>query len=203
MTAATAAAFRSQGWVWCARYLRRDVHVNDVPDTGGGVVTLSKQELANLLAAGLAVVPVQLGDAKLVPTAAAGNSVGTAAAQNARTLGFPVGVTIWCDLEWAANPPTDTQAVIDYVNAWAAPVVAGGYGAGLYVGPNVPLSGAQLYALPKFSHYWKAASVTPWVETRGFQIVQSLTLNANGIAIDADVVCIDGKGGRPTWYVGG
>ena len=165
------------------------------------MVTLSKQELADLLAAGLAVIPVQLGDAKLVPSAAEGTNVGRAAAQNAATLGFPQGVTVWCDLEWADEPQGDDQAVVDYANAWAAPVVAAGYDAGLYVGPNVPLTGTQLYALPQFSHYWKAASKTPWVATRGFQIIQSLTLTTNGIAIDADVICFDAKGGRPTWYV--
>lgn len=200
VTASIAAAFREQGWMWCARYLRRDVHVNEVPDTGGGAVSLSMQELSSLLAAGLAVVPVQFGDAKLVPSASKGTSIGTAAATNAQTLGFPAGVTVWCDLEWGANPPTDTQAVIDYVNAWAVPVAAAGYAPGLYVGPNVPLSGTQLYSLPKFAHYWKAASHTPWVANRGFQIIQGLTLTTNGISIDSDMICFDAKGDRPIWY---
>jgi hypothetical protein len=201
VTAATAAAFREQGWIWCARYLRRDVHVNDVPDTSGGVVSLSKQELANLLSAGLAVIPVQLGDASLVPSAALGTEVGDAAARNAQTLGFPCGVTVWCDLEWGAAAPPDPQAVLDYLDAWATPVAAAGYGPGLYVGPNVPLSAQQLYSLPRFANYWKAASHTPWVANRGFQIIQGLTQQTNDIAIDADMICFDAMGSRPTWYV--
>lgn len=136
-----------------------------------------------LPAAGLAVVPVQLGS---------------------NTLAIPTGVTLWCDIEWVPSAiPTNDDALIAYVEAWADAVIDGGYSAGLYVGPNTPLSGSQLYSISGIKHYWKSASRVPWVSTRGFQIMQSLYLtdnvSSNGITIDADVIAYDAKGELPVW----
>ena len=126
---------------------------------------------------------------------------GANAAFNARALGAPSSVTLWCDVEWSsASAPTDPQPVLDYINAWAAQVVAGGYRAGLYVGPNVPVDGKSLYYdLPKITGYWKAASKTSWVAERGFQIIQGLSFTtAEGLDIDPDMAAYDGRGDRCT-----
>ncbi|MCA9685183.1 MAG: DUF1906 domain-containing protein [Myxococcales bacterium] len=196
-----AKAMRAAGYAFVARYLRRDQHVNQNPDLSGGAVSLSVLELRQLLAADLQVSLVQFGDGKLVPSAEQGTTVGAAAAANARALGAPSSVTLWCDVEWSSGAaPTEPQPVLDYINAWAAQVVAGGYRAGLYVGPNVPVDGKSLYYdLPKITGYWKAASKTSWVAERGFQIIQGLSFTtAEGLNIDPDMAAYDGRGDRCT-----
>ena len=194
VTEATAHALREQGYRFCARYLHRSAQVDPTPQGGA----LSVSEAQTILAAGLGLIPVQYGDATLAPSAASGAQVGAAAASNAAGLGFPPGVTVWCDVEWKAEAaPKDSAGTIAYVNAWADAVAAAGYRAGLYVGPNIPLSSTELYrSLPGIRHYWKAASAVPWVETRGFQLVQSLSLTSAGLYLDADVACYDGLGDR-------
>jgi len=127
-----------------------------------------------------------------VPSASKGTTVGQAAANNAALLGFPKGLTIWCDLEWKQAPANDDDTIA-YANAWAAAVQAGGYEPGLYVGMNMGLSSSQLYYKLSFAHYWKSASEVPWVETRGFQMVQGLHQTLNGISVDPDLVMLDNK----------
>ena len=39
--------------------------------------------------------------------------------------------------------------------------------------------------------FWKAASITPWVEKRGFQMIQGLSFSTAGIHIDPDIACYD------------
>lgn len=197
LTSDLARAFAQQGYVWCARYLHRNVAVD------GQHGTLSPQELNDILAAGLALIPVQLGSNTLVPSSSEGTTIGQAAAANAKTLEIPGGVTLWCDVEWSPTSiPKSDDAVIAYVEAWADAVLDAGYSAGLYVGPNMPLNGDQLYSISGITHYWKSAGRVPWVSNRGFQIVQSLYLTdgaSNGISIDADVIAYDAKGDLPVW----
>lgn len=202
LTADLARAFAQQGYVWCARYLHRSVAVDGLHGT------LGPQELSDILAAGLALVPVQLGSNSLVPTSSEGTNIGRAAAANAKTLEIPAGVTLWCDVEWApSSVPTNADSVIAYIQAWAYAVIDAGYSAGLYVGPNMPLNGDQLYKLGGIKHYWKSAARVPWVSTRGFQIVQSLhfsdCVGGHGISIDADVIAYDAKGELPVWVSAG
>ncbi len=198
ITADLARTFRAQGWVWCARYLHRSTAVDGLNST------LSQRELDDILGAGLALMPIQLGNSKLVASEAEGTQKGSSASANARTLGIPAGVTLWCDLEWNGAAPSSDADVLAYLNAWAKPIVEAGYRPGLYVGPNVPLTGEQLFHdLPQFRHYWKAASKVPWVEKRGFQVMQSLRLKTNDVDVDADVIVYDAKGDRPFWVVAG
>lgn len=191
---------KSAGYGFVVRYLWRTKRVDDKPNYGWPVA-LSKQELSELLYAGFGVSIVQFSpDKGVIPTAVIGKSVGEAAASNAAGLGIPKGVTIWCDAEWSNDPPAED--VIDYLNAWASPVVNAGYEAGLYLGGGTGMTGEQLYDLPEYNHYWKSASAVPWVPKRGFQMFQTnqttvfKAMGDVGLTIDQDLVCIDNKGER-------
>ena len=193
---------RNAGYSFAVRYIWRTKAVNSTPNSGWPCA-LSKQELTELLDSGFGVSIVQFANnSSFIPTKSDGTSVGEAAAYNALGLGIPVGATLWCDAEWSSTTP-DSKAVLDYLNAWAEPVIAVGYEAGLYVGPNQGLTGDQLYGcLNKFNHYWKCASIVPWVSNRGFQMFQGAqttlfkTDSDQGLLVDQDIVCYDNKNER-------
>jgi hypothetical protein len=193
----TAKRLKASGYFYALRYLRRDRHVNEQPDLSGGVVSLSSQELRELLSAGLDVGFVQFYS-NAAPSEKRGRHVGENAAWNARQLEVPEGVTLWMDLEWAtvAPPAADSLA---YANAWAKAVAAVGYEPGVYVGSNCGLNGDQLWSFPQIRHYWKSASMVPWVPNRGFQMIQTLPTKVHGLMIDQDVSCLDNMGDR--WHL--
>jgi hypothetical protein len=191
---AQAQALRACGFGFCARYLKRTP--SEQPPSTGPALTVAEAE--DLLACGLAIIPVQYGSSTLVPSAAAGTAVGEAAAINAFALGIPTGVTIWCDLEWSQDVSPDPNATIAYANAWHDAVVDAGLRAGLYIGANVPLDGEALGELA-FTSYWKSASRVAWPTPRGFQLVQGLTVELDGLSIDPDVSACDADGDRLVW----
>lgn len=186
--------FVSQGYEFCVRYLSRGI--GQAPDD------LSPAEASAILAAGLGLMAVQhVRMPGWSPSAGLGQTDGNNAANNARTVGFPPGVNIWCDME-GVNAALLPQDVIDYCNAWFAAVSADGYVPGLYVGDNVVLNGQQLYDLP-FEHYWKSASAVPVLPARGYQMIQTLVPElVNGMGIDQDTTQTDGEGGQAIWLIG-
>lgn len=194
LSRAQAQALRACGFGFCARYLKRTA--SSQPPSTGPALTVA--EAHDLLACGLAIIPVQYGSSTLMPSAAVGREVGEAAATNAFALGIPTGVTIWCDLEWSPEVAPDPHATIAYANAWHDAVVAAGLRAGLYVGANVPLTGPQLGELA-FRSYWKSASRVGWPSPRGFQLVQGLALEVDGVALDPDVASCDADGESLVW----
>jgi hypothetical protein len=187
---------RDAGYHYCLRYLRRDRHVNKAPDLTGGVVSLSHQELAELLEGGLDVGLVQFYS-NAAPSQKRGEHVGRSAAWNAHQLGAPPGVTLWLDLEWSREAPPAKDSLA-YANAWAAVVAAHGYEPGVYVGIHCGLTGDQLWSMPQVRHYWKSASAVPWVPHRGFQMLQSLQTRVHGLVIDQDLSALDNHGDRWT-----
>jgi hypothetical protein len=130
-----------------------------------------------------------------MPSAALGNEDGQNAIANARTYDFPAGVTVWCDSEGQAG---GAAATIEYVNAWAAAVKAGGYDPGLYVGSGTPLDSQQLYALD-VDRYWKSFSQVnePTCGWSLIQLYKQVTLA--GVNVDVDAVQYDYKGRVPSW----
>ncbi|MBX7078570.1 MAG: DUF1906 domain-containing protein [Nannocystaceae bacterium] len=191
-----ARSLRASGFGFCARYLKRTP--SEQPPASGPALTLD--EAHGVLGSGLALIPVQYGSSTLVPDASGGTAVGEAAAINAAALGIPVGVTIWCDLEWAPDVAADPSSTIAYANAWHDAVVAAGFRAGLYVGPNLPLGGVQLGELA-FRSYWKSASGVPWPVPRGFQLLQGDAIAIAGTTVDPDVACDDAQGDRLVWWM--
>lgn len=195
ITPAIAKLFAAQGYTFCLRYL----------SVGAGQAhgDLSPAEANNILAAGLALMPVQhVLRPGWSPTAALGTTNGTHAAANAAAIGFPAGVNVWCDLEVVAAGTTADE-VTGYCNAWSDAVSAGGYVPGLYVGADIVLTGPQLFEL-KFEHFWKSESRVPAIPVRGYQMVQTMVPKpVNGIGIDKNVTQTDAQGGQVLWLVAG
>lgn len=191
LTDRTAEQLRASGFRFCVRYVSLGA-----PEPGD----LSHEEALAILDAGLALMAVQhVRSAGWTPTGSLGSIYGAAAATNVRTLGFPAGVNVWCDLEGVAST-VGAEAVIDYSNAWYDAVSASGYVPGLYVGAAAVLTGEQLYYDLKFQHYWKSASSVPNVAVRGYQLIQAgPDTTADGIEIDTAATQTDRSGGQVRW----
>jgi hypothetical protein len=195
LDAATCALFFSSGYRFAVRYLSRS---HFVPDDTDGAGSMSRAEAETILGSGLALMPVQKAKRNMQASAIYGRAVGVAAAANASDLGFPPGVTVWCDVEAVALTES-TEDVIAYCNAWWSEVDAAGFVPGLYVGPNSRLTTEVLYSRLKFTGYWKSASKVGNVDTRGYQMLQSLSMDLNGIRVDSNIAAVDSRGGRPQW----
>lgn len=191
ITAATAAQFVQSGYAFCIRYL----------SLGNIQSDLSHNEALGILNAGLALSVVQRTRRanSWIATGALGASTGTNAANNAKSIGLPNGMVVWCDLE-TPDPTTPAQGVIDYCQAWYNAVKAAGYVPGLYVGAGAILTGQQLYSNLSFQHYWHSQSKVPDVAVRGYQMIQAYpSVNVNGVEIDTDTTMNDNKGGAVLW----
>lgn len=182
-----ASSLFAQGYTFCMRYVSLQNESSS---------DLTTEEAQAILGAGLLLGVVQHATSSTL-SGSLGTYNGANAAANASAIGIPSGVTLWCDLE-GTNSPSSTDTIA-YVNAWAAAVSDAQYVPGLYVGPNCGLTGSELYHSLTMSHYWKAASKVPWVEERGFQMIQGLSIATDaGVHIDPDIGCYDAKGDRFT-----
>jgi hypothetical protein len=192
VSAATAVALRRSGFAFAVRYLSR----MEPQNTGD----LSTAEAQAVLDAGLALMAVQhCQRAGWAPTQALGTQYGQAAAKNAASIGFPLGVNLWLDFEGVASFATAADAIA-YCNAWAEEVSSGGYVPGLYVGANQPLTGDELYWRLRVQHYWRSASDVPDISYRGYQMKQALMPSpVDGIGVDRDVIVADAFGGLPVF----
>ena len=193
LSAELAHQFFSQGYKFCLRYVAR----------AQASLNLSVQEATDILNSGLALMPVQHVRAPgWFPDRMLGQEDGQQAAAIARSIGFPEGVSLWCDLE-AVNPAAQARDVIGYCRAWHEAVRAEGFSPGLYVGAGTLLTGQQLFDLP-FRHYWRSSSRVPDIPTRGYQLIQfSPTIRLNGISVDLDVALPDNRGGSARWIRAG
>jgi hypothetical protein len=192
-----AAAFYAYGYRFCLRYVGR---------LKSNAKDLQPDEAAELLAAGLGLMPVQhvASEAAWTPTPAKGRSYGAFAAEEAARIGIPPGVTIWCDLEGVASG-TPAADVARYCNNWHAAVAGAGFVPGLYVGWHAGLTAKRLYYDLRFTHYWGAynlnADEAPL--TRGLQMRQAVRKAADRVPgfdflFQTDRVQADALGGHPT-----
>ncbi|MGO4885472.1 MAG: DUF1906 domain-containing protein [Bryobacteraceae bacterium] len=190
ITAAVAQPFFAAGYRFCVRYLSLGTQAPG---------DLSAAEALNILNSGLALMPVQhVRNVNWSPSQALGQQDGGHAVANAQSIGFPPGVSVWCDLEGVAAG-TPASNVTDHCTAWFTAVNAAGYIPGLYVGANAILTGQQLFDLP-FQHYWRSLSRVPDIPVRGYQLLQlSPSITANRIGIDVDIAQTDNQGGQAQW----
>lgn len=193
ITETLARQFFDQGYKFCVRYLSR---------SSPGANDLSAAEAEVILQSSLALMAVQhVRKPGWQPTGPLGKQDGSAAAQNALSVGFPTGVNIWCDLEGVAAG-THAQDVIEYCNNWHTAVSGAGYLPGLYVGDSCVLNEQELFHLD-FRHYWRSQSNVPNIGSRGYQMIQLFpSVSRNGIGIDIDVTQNDYKNGQVQWLVG-
>lgn len=130
--------------VWCGIYLAPAPSHHDTGWMG---------KRASLAAAGWGIAPVYVGQqvtgpGSLNPSAAAGQTDGAQAAGYMSTEGFPAGSYVYLDIE---NGPPFTRPQQDYLAAWSAAVVAGGYSPGVYCSH---LLAAQIAGLQPGARIW-------------------------------------------------
>ena len=132
-------------FVWCGYYLAPS------PSQSRDTSWMGKQ--AFLAGAGWGIAPVYVGQqvippGSLNPSTETGQVDGAQAAGYMVSEGFAAGSYVYLDLE---NGPPLTPAQQDYVSAWSAAVVAGGYKAGVYCSH---LLAAQIAALQPDARIW-------------------------------------------------
>lgn len=192
LTPGQAACMKGKGYAFCLRYVslmapeQHDLHAQEVQD---------------ILAAGLALMPVQHVMASGWDACGSlGIEHGKNAAANAGAAGIPAGVNLWLDLEGVAGSCVSTD-VLAYCGDWYGAVKDAGYLPGIYVGAACIVDDLQLYDLP-FQHYWKSLSHTPAVAHRGYQMVQTACDPADPLLdYDIDVIDADALGGLPVWLI--
>jgi hypothetical protein len=196
ITAPAAAAFWNAGYRFALRYVGRTQMASH---------DLTTAEAEILLNQGFGLMPVQhVLNPGWQPTAELGQQYGANAAKFSQQIGFPPGVSVWCDLESVADDASAAD-VIGYCNAWYTAVADAGYVPGLYVGFQPGLTGKQLYGALKFSSYWAAYNVdgVSNPKPRSWQLVQSVGKGTVGglttEVYDADTTVTDGKGGTAVW----
>lgn len=192
-----ARSFVGLGYRFVCRYVPRvTAHAND----------LRAGEVAELMRAGLAIMPVQHveSEAAWTPTDDKGRQYGEVAAKHASMVGIDPGTTLWLDLEGVA-PGVAAEDVIRYCNYWHDRVKAAGYLPGIYVGWHAVLSPTELYRRLKFQRYWAAYNLNAdqFPATRGVCLRQLVakpadTPTGTPFGIDVDVARADALGGLAT-----
>jgi hypothetical protein len=137
-----------------------------------------------------------------IGTAMMGTSDGQQIAHAAAVLGLPKGVSGFIDDEGAGGNDSDE---LSYLNA-ASESLSSYCLAGLYVGEGTHLSSAQLYHDLKFTRYFRSASDVPWVEVRGYCLVQEPPLDRtlSGLpdrTFDVSKASADALGGQLSWAI--
>lgn len=143
-----AGAFYEMGYRFAMRYVRR---------THAASNDLSTEEIQDLHAAGLSVIPVQhFGPSDgWMPTDDLGHRYGATAALACHELNAPAGISVVLDLEGVSSKATSGQ-VIRFANLWWDAVNTAGFLPTLYVGWDCGLSPSQLYHSLKFTRYASA-----------------------------------------------
>lgn len=182
LDAVRCAALRSAGVGFAVRYLG----------------SLTVDEVGTILEAGLALMPVTYSRAPgWVPTHGMGTADGMQDLAHMQAAGLDAArdCTVWIDLEGCAGSAGDAAA---WVTERSAVLHVAGYDVGLYVGAYQPLDGAQLYALPGVTKYWRSLSSGVPEPECGWCLIQLFpTTTIGGTSVDVDVVQHDHKGRVP------
>lgn len=200
VTPMVAGNFAAAGYRFAVRYVRRvRRHAFD----------LTSGEILTILEAGLGLMVVQhVANEGWVPTPERGSNYGAVAAAEARSIGVPQGISLWCDLE-GVQLETPADDVISYCNNWHREVLEAGYRPGLYVGWHPGLDAVQLYRKLRFDAYWSAYNLgrDNYPIRRGVQMRQFPYPPAGsrvpGVSFqyDVNVIHADALGGTPTLFL--
>jgi hypothetical protein len=183
------------------RYVDR---VPQDPDTDNRwPINLTRPELAMLLGIGFDVGLVQYYSTGYESQlrgericGAYGEQLGAVASANARALGVPPGITIFCDAEDWIRLRSKLHGE-QFLRRWMASNEAAGDEGGLYHGANLGneragwLTGQQLYDLPHVRAYWSACGDVPQIPRRGHTITQSPPVKVKGLEVDFNTVRLD------------
>lgn len=191
LTLAQAKAFYNDGFRFVFRYISRNYPMNSYD--------LTAVECEVIHAAGLAIGIVQhVAREGWHATGALGKVYGDNAAKQVASLGFPKGMTVWCDLEGVNTTNPDSDAIA-YATEWYNALNTDYY-PGLYCGWHTDLNGTQIGNLP-FRSYWSAYNLNAnEFPSRGFQIRQGNESIKHGVKYDPDTASADKHGDRCWFY---
>jgi len=168
------------GYRFALRYVRRTTKRES---------DFSREEVAALHLAGIAVMPVQHVESALSwhPTDDKGRAYGDGAANAATELGLALGTTVWLDLEGIASG-VGSEQIIRYCNLWFDRVAIAGFQPGIYVGWHARLSSSDLYRRLRFTRYWSAYNLNldQYPAVRGVCLKQHLQVRPVGLKFDLD-----------------
>jgi hypothetical protein len=165
----------------------------------GYLGTLNTARLQCILDAGLAFMPVTLAGEHFD---GAGDEV-----KQIESLGIPMGVTVWLDLEGHKAFHTPPAELILGVNQWAETIAGAGYQPGLYVGSPQPLTSEELWRL-KVTRYWNALSreadrfgqlAEPKCGWCMWQMHPQKVWRDSGVFVDVNIIGADFMNRVPTW----
>lgn len=177
ITPAFASWLKAQGYAFACRYLG----------------SLDAHEVATITDVGLALIPCTYAD-DFNPQHAIGAM---------RALGLPGVSRVFLDAEACSD---EADVLLPKLDAWAHAVRGAGFGAGLYVGAGLKVTGEQLGALA-FDRYWHSCSAVPEITLRGAPIgycmrqLRPPNQILGGVQIDLDVIEADYRGRVPEWIV--
>ena len=175
-----AMALRNAGLDYVVRYL-------------GG---LYAPEMHDVLASGLGLQLVTYSRAPgWQPTQTMGDADGLVDVSRLERDGVPGGMLVWIDLEGASGSAADAAAWLD---ARSKCLADAGYLAGVYVGDSCVLNGAELYARPHVTRYWRAFnSGIPEPQCGWCQLQSQPNTMLAGVLVDHDVAQRDNEGRLP------
>lgn len=192
VTKELAQAMYRQGYRATIRYVRRAPHHE---------YDITPSEAARILQSGLALGIVQhVAPENWTPTPELGRRYGVTAAEECASIGLPVGVNVWCDLE-GVKLGTPEEQVIQYLNEWWNAVAHVGYLPGLYVGFQPGVSAMNLYKRLKYQYYWAAYNLNKdqYPAVRNVCMQQNVEKTMLGVKFDPDICLADLLGNKATF----
>lgn len=176
-----------------------DFALRYVPRTKQAPQDITAEEVDRLLAAGLAIMPVQHVEAgDWIPSEQKGILYGRQALASTLAAGFLPGTVVWLDLE-SVRPAVPAELVIKYCNRWWHEVAEGGFLPGIYVGWNCGIGAKDLYRRLKFTRYWAAYNLNKdqYPQIAGVCMQQSPQKSVFGVTFDPDTILGDMLGRFP------
>jgi hypothetical protein len=191
------------------RYLAPSGMVLDRPAPGGdvrGCWSISRMELEAVARSGLHLELIQFPvDWWRTMSADLGERLGVAAVCAREALGLPAGAHLWNNYEGRGARDAGTVNGYRFLDSWSSAVTRSGDRAGQYIGDDsVPLSGRELYRLPRVTSYhggtsaWRNPAMSP--DPRGYAVRQRAPSVLHGLLVDWNEVVTDGRGQTPMGY---
>ncbi len=160
---------------------------------------LNHEEVVNVLNSGMAIMPVQhINKLDWKPSAELARVHGEQVAKDAKALGMPAGLNLWCNITGLAGD-VSIQDVIIYCNHWYDAVMEQGYVPALFVNPCLPLSGNQLFRYLNFKHFCRNHEQAPHIPELGYELFRNSTINETGNRIVKYHLQLNQQGIGSTW----
>ena len=142
--------------------------------------SLNHEEVVTILNSGLAIMPVQnINKLDWKPTADLARIHGEQVAKDAKALGMPAGLNLWCNITGLTGD-VSIQDVIIYGNHWYDAVMEQGYIPALFVNSCIPLSGNQLFCYLNFKHFCRNHEQAPHIPELGYELFRNPTISNSG-----------------------